>query len=54
MPDQQEPEELIIDEPPPPAELEREARMTPAQAVEQMRIRVPTRATGSFAPSSSG
>jgi metal-dependent HD superfamily phosphatase/phosphodiesterase len=41
--DQQEPEELIIDEPPPAAELEREARMTPAQAVAQMRIRVPTR-----------
>ncbi len=43
MPDQQEPEELIIDEAPPAAELEREARMTPAQAVEQMRIRVPAR-----------
>ena len=43
MPDQQEPEELIIEEPPPPAELEREARMTPAQAVAQMRIRVPAR-----------
>jgi uncharacterized protein len=43
MPDQQEPEELIIDDAPPAAELEREARMTPAQAVEQMRIRVPAR-----------
>jgi metal-dependent HD superfamily phosphatase/phosphodiesterase len=43
VPDQQEPEELIIDEAPPPAELEREARMTPAQAVAQMRIRVPAR-----------
>ena len=42
VPDQQEPEELIIDDAP-PAELEREARMTPAQAVEQMRIRVPAR-----------
>jgi hypothetical protein len=41
--DQQEPEELIIDEAPPADELEREARMTPAQAVEQMRIRVPAR-----------
>jgi hypothetical protein len=41
--DQQEPEELIIDEAPPAAELEREARMTPAQAVAQMRIRVPAR-----------
>ena len=41
VPDQQEPEELIIDEAPPAAELEREARMTPAQAVAQMRIRVP-------------
>jgi uncharacterized protein len=43
VPDQQEPEELIIDEAPPADELEREARMTPAQAVEQMRIRVPAR-----------
>ena len=43
VPDQQEPEELIIDEAPPAAELEREARMTPAQAVAQMRIRVPAR-----------
>ena len=43
MNDQQEPDELIIDEAPPPAELEREARMTPAQAVAQMRIRVPAR-----------
>ena len=43
MPDQQEPDELIIDEAPPAAELEREARMTPAQAVGQMRIRVPAR-----------
>jgi uncharacterized protein len=41
--DQQEPEELIIDDAPPAAELEREARMTPAQAVAQMRIRVPAR-----------
>ena len=43
VPDQQEPEELIIADAPPAAELEREARMTPAQAVEQMRIRVPAR-----------
>jgi uncharacterized protein len=43
VPDQQEPEELIIDDAPPADELEREARMTPAQAVEQMRIRVPAR-----------
>ncbi|HEU0304328.1 MAG TPA: HD domain-containing protein [Gaiellaceae bacterium] len=43
MTDQREPEELIIDEAPPPAELEREARMTPAQAVAQMRIRAPAR-----------
>jgi metal-dependent HD superfamily phosphatase/phosphodiesterase len=43
VPDQQEPEELIIDEAPPPDELAREARMTPAQAVAQMRIRVPAR-----------
>jgi uncharacterized protein len=43
MPDQQEPEELIIEQAPPAAELEREARMTPAQAVAQMRIRVPAR-----------
>jgi uncharacterized protein len=41
--DQREPEELMIDEAPPAAELEREARMTPAQAVAQMRIRAPAR-----------
>lgn len=38
-----EPEELIEGEAPPAAELEREARMTPSQAVAQMRIRMPAR-----------
>ena len=36
-------EELIVQEAPPVADLEREARMTPAQAVAKMRIRVPAR-----------
>jgi len=44
MTDQPEPEELIAPEAPPVADLEREARMTPAQAVAKMRIRVPARA----------
>jgi uncharacterized protein len=44
MADEPEPEELIAAEAPPTAELEREARMTPAQAVAKMRIRVPARA----------
>src|SRR6266540_2159949 len=44
MADDPEPEELIAAEAPPTAELEREARMTPAQAVAKMRIRVPARA----------
>ena len=44
MADGNEPEDLIAGEAPPKAELEREARMTPSQAVAQMRIRVPARA----------
>jgi metal-dependent HD superfamily phosphatase/phosphodiesterase len=44
MADEHEHDELIVEEPPAPSELEREARMTPAQAVTQMRIRVPARA----------
>lgn len=39
---EQDPPELL--EPPPPAEAEREARMTPADAIAQMRIRLPWRA----------
>jgi metal-dependent HD superfamily phosphatase/phosphodiesterase len=38
-----EPDELIASDTPPAADLEREARMTPEQAVAQMRIRVPAR-----------
>jgi metal-dependent HD superfamily phosphatase/phosphodiesterase len=38
----EEPPEVL--EPPPPAEAEREARMTPAEAVAAMRIRLPWRA----------
>jgi metal-dependent HD superfamily phosphatase/phosphodiesterase len=41
-----EPDELIAGQPPPAAELEREARMTPSQAVTQMRIRMPARSNG--------
>jgi uncharacterized protein len=43
MADEQEIEEQLVQEPPPVAEVEREARMTPAQAVSKMRIRVPAR-----------
>ena len=39
----EEQEEQLTQEPPPVAEVEREARMTPAQAVSKMRIRVPAR-----------
>jgi metal-dependent HD superfamily phosphatase/phosphodiesterase len=47
MPDEHEIEEQLVEEvteePPPVTEVEREARMTPAQAVSKMRIRVPAR-----------
>jgi len=42
MPDEPTPEELI-EQPAEEAEVEREARMTPAEATSRMRIRVPTR-----------
>jgi metal-dependent HD superfamily phosphatase/phosphodiesterase len=42
MPDEPTPEELI-EQPAAEAEVEREARMTPAEATSRMRIRVPTR-----------
>jgi metal-dependent HD superfamily phosphatase/phosphodiesterase len=43
MAEPQEHDEPIDESPPAAAELEREARMTPTQAVAQMRIRVPAR-----------
>ena len=44
MTDAHEPDESIVEEAPPAAELEREARLTPSEAVAQMRIRMPARA----------
>jgi hypothetical protein len=43
MAEEHEHDELIEPEPPPVEDVEREARMTPAQAVSKMRIRVPAR-----------
>jgi metal-dependent HD superfamily phosphatase/phosphodiesterase len=43
MAEEHEHDELIAPEPPPVEDVEREARMTPAQAVSKMRIRVPAR-----------
>ena len=43
MADDHEPEDLIEPEAPPAVDVEREARMTPAQAVAKMRIRMPAR-----------